>query len=149
MQTRGLVVKASWIIVLALLCTRFGPSSRTNDAQGPDRKPPPRGSVFGVVFQPQEIYEGGKSHLDPKRGPWAFADGTIVPADGCGGSHPNKPNSIEPIRFKTDAQGRFRVDHVPVGRVAVNFERGGGDIISTYSRIAYVLDRQSTEVRFF
>jgi hypothetical protein len=149
MQTRNRMAKPFWIIVLALLCMDSRPSSRTNGAQGADREPPRRGSVFGVAFQPQEIYEGGKYRLDPKRGPWGFTDGTILPADGCCGSHPNMPNSFEPIRFKADAQGRFRVDHVPVGRVAVNFERGGGDIISTFSRIAYVLDRQSTEVRFF
>ena len=153
MQTRSLVVKASWIIVLTLLCTGCGPSSRPNGAQGSKREPPQRGSVFGVVFNPQQIMVGvDKSgvpnfRLDPKRGPEALSDGQIVPADRCRWSDRNTPDTFKPIRFKTDAQGRFRVDHVPVGRVAIQFKRGS-HIILTESRIAYVLDGQSTEARF-
>jgi hypothetical protein len=148
MLTRNHVVNALWIFSLAPLCTCCGPSSHANGAQGTVREPR-RGSVFGVVFQPQEIYEGGKFRLDPNRGPWAFADGEVVSADHCSRSDPNVPNYFKPIKFKTDAHGRFRVDNVPVGTVAVNLHDRGGDIVSAFSRIGYVLDGKSTEVRFF
>ena len=157
MHIRKPLVTAFWIFVLGLLWTGFGPLARSNGAQATDRKSPPRGSVFGVLFKPQEIEDGvdkkfgiPKFRLDPKRPPWAFAEGTIVPAGRCG-PHDldwHRPGSGSPIRFKTDAQGRFRVDNVPVGRVAVDFEVQG-HITFSYRRIAFVLEGQSTEVRFF
>jgi hypothetical protein len=152
-QTRTLAVMPFWFIVLTLLCAGCGPSSRPNSAQGTKTEPPQRGSVFGVVFNPQQIVVGvdksgvPKFRLDPKRGAWAHSDGQIVPADHCRWSDRNVTDTFEPIRFKTDAQGRFRVDHVPVGRVAIQFKRGS-HIVLTESRIAYVLDGQSTEARF-
>ena len=71
----------------------------------------------------------------------------IVPADRCSRSNPNKPSPFNAILFKTDVQGRFRVDNVPAGRVAIRFKRRG-HIVLTQTRVAYVLDGQSTEVRF-
>lgn len=109
-----------------------------------------RGSVRGVVYQARRICDGEKCHLDEKRSVWAFADGSISFTDTSGRSNDEEFKHLKPIPFKTDENGRFRVDGVPVGMVSVDFDYNAtSDIIGTHSRTAKVLEGKTTEVRFF
>ena len=109
-----------------------------------------RGSVCGVVYEARMICEGGRCWLNPKRGVWAFADGEISFQDGSGNSNSEEFDHLKPIFFKTDENGRFRVDDVPIGMVSVNFPFPvTADIIDAHSRNATVLEGKATEVRFF
>lgn len=89
------------------------------------------GWISGVASEP---YSAGK--------PWRYADGGIRVA-GYDGSFE------EFMNFKTDGDGRFRVDGVPVGEVEISFDfNESADIIGTVSRRAEVMEGQATEVRF-
>jgi hypothetical protein len=101
-----------------------------------------RGTLVGTIFHP-----------DQKGRPWAFASGNITFADSAGrhgDSFSQEFDHLKPIEFKTDEQGRFRVDNVPTGAVAVNIPyRISADMGAAYTRLARVSAGKATEVRFF
>jgi len=129
---------------------------------------PGTGSIFGVMFQDILIEEGGPPfRVDPKGPvPAASVRGEVSPLR-CLRPGPQdvvpvskeSPDSVAPIRFTTDKQGRFRVDNVPAGRVLVSLGQlrvcihGQGSFTLVrefrHHRVAYVREGQSTEVRFF
>jgi len=89
------------------------------------------GRIFGRVYKPKFYDEGGV---------WAFKQGEI--------HHPDCDDILD-IRFKTDEDGRFSVEGVPVGFVSVSFDYPeGSDIVYSFSRSVRVLEGKSTEVRF-
>jgi hypothetical protein len=101
-----------------------------------------RGSLVGIVYD-----------HDHKGRPWAFAECNVTFSDGLDaalrfGEHQFK--HLAPIEFKTDEQGRFHLDNVPVGEVAVNIPYWAtADILDAYTKIATVREGQVTEVSFF
>jgi hypothetical protein len=121
---------------------------------------PGTGSVFGAAFVPVFDDEaGGRTDRDPRSSlPYSSAYGAVssfrcpraslldpIPDLGVVDAIPrSSPDYSEPIRFRTDKQGRFRVDNVPAGRVLLSF---GSVRYSGRHRIAYVREGQSTEVR--
>ena len=90
------------------------------------------GSIFGVARQPH----------DP-RTVWRFATGEICIA-GIGAD-----SDKAYLKFKTDAEGRFRVAGVPAGRVTVSFPYfATADIMESMTREAWVVEGKETEIRF-
>ncbi len=97
------------------------------------------GSVIGKVFRTPQ--EGG--------GPWAFADGEIEFAGAGPRSREDNP-ALQPVRFKTDENGAFRVDGVPAGLVALTVRfRITADMIGGHFRFARVVEGKDTEIRYF
>lgn len=90
------------------------------------------GTVFGVVNEP---YESTKR--------WAFAEGRVYPGtleDGRDEPH---------LTFKTNAQGEFRIDQVPVGKVTIAFRYNlSADMIDALTRTVIVREGETSEVRF-
>jgi hypothetical protein len=97
-----------------------------------------RGTIEGIVNNPK------------KTGRWAFAEGHVSFSDNSGRSNADEFAHLNPIPFKTDENGRFRLDNVPVGDVSVDIPfHATADIISSHTQKARVLEGQTTEVRFF
>lgn len=90
------------------------------------------GSITGIANEP---YTPDKA--------WRFADGKIF-VDGFGAK------SHEPfMSFKTDGDGRFHVNGVPVGKVSVMFDyHESADIINSVVRTVVVKEGKVTETRF-
>jgi hypothetical protein len=97
-----------------------------------------RGTIEGIVNNPN------------KRDRWAFAQGYVSFSDNSGRSNAAEFAHLNPLPFKTDENGRFRLDNVPVGEVSVHIPfHATADIISAHTRKARVFEGQTTEVRFF
>jgi hypothetical protein len=100
------------------------------------------GSLVGVVYD-----------HDQRGRPWAFADCNVTFSDGLDAAlrfGDRQFKHLAPIEFKTDEQGRFRLDNVPVGNVAVNIPyQLTADMFDAYVRLATVREGSVTEVRFF
>jgi len=72
-------------------------------------------------------------------GVWARAVGSVDPS---GADHS--------ISFETDEDGRFAVDGVAAGRCSISFSfNHSSDVRDAFTRVAEVVEGQSTEVRFF
>lgn len=57
---------------------------------------------------------------------------------------------MKPIQFRTDENGRFRIDGVPAGKVTVVFNYHlTADMITAWTKEAQVEANQNTEVRIF
>ncbi len=109
-----------------------------------------RGSIAGIIYQDKMICEGDKCRLDEKRGPWPFAEGHISFQDSAGRSNDEDFRHLEPIQFKADESGRFRVDGVPVGMVSVEIPyQITADVIGAHVRRAQIAEGKTTDVRFF
>jgi Carboxypeptidase regulatory-like domain len=109
-----------------------------------------KGSIIGIVYEAKMLCEGDKCRLDPKRGPWAFAEGHVSFSDSSGRSNDDEFEHLKPIPFKTDEHGRFRLDNIPVGNVSVDIPfHATADIIAAHTRTAHVFEGRTTEVRFF
>lgn len=105
-----------------------------------------RGTIEGVVYEPEMAEGSDGTRLADNRGPWRYATGTISPVTSDG----RWWDDDEEIEFRADSQGRFRADNVPVGHVRVNIPYHiTADIIGSYQREAVVLEGRTTQVRFF
>ncbi len=105
-----------------------------------------RGTIEGVVYEPEMAKGSDGTRLADNRDPWRYATGTISPVGSAGLWR----DAEEGIDFRADDQGRFRADNVPVGRVHVNIPYHiTADIIGSYQREAVVLEGRTTQVRFF
>jgi hypothetical protein len=101
-----------------------------------------RGSLVGVVYD-----------RDQKGRPWAFAECNVTFSAGLDPAlrfGEQQFKHLAPIEFKTDEQGRFRLDNVPVGNVAVNIPYWQTpELLKSHTRTATVREGNVTEVRFF
>ncbi len=90
------------------------------------------GTISGKVSDPYK-----------RKKPWRFADGEIH-VEGFGGGPWDSYRD-----FKTDAEGRFRVEGVPCGTIGVSFAyHMTADIIGSVNAEVQVEEGKETEVRF-
>jgi hypothetical protein len=95
-----------------------------------------RGAIAGVVYH------------DKKPGRWAFAKGKVLFKDSSGRWSADEFGHRQPIPFKADENGEFRLDNIPVGDVLVDVPLpSSGDIINSEARKAQVFEGQTTKVR--
>jgi hypothetical protein len=80
-----------------------------------------------------------RNHNDPSK-PWKFADGSFYIDD----------DDAEPyLQFKTDAEGRFHVDGIPLGTLKASLRIApGGGIVWSIQRRVRIVQNQTTQLRF-
>jgi hypothetical protein len=107
-----------------------------------------RGSISGIAYSGYQIERNGEYILDPDRKPLVFYPGQVSFGDGIEEISAYWEH-LNVIQFRTDENGRFQIDNVPVGKVIVSFEHGSIHLRTNWDEFATVTQNRNTEVRFF
>lgn len=107
------------------------------------------GTISGIVWnRPESDLNSDEDPPLPTR--HTFAEGNISFVDSAGHSNGDEFRHLEERSFRTDEQGRFRIDNVPIGRVRVSLPRWvSADMIMSDTLVAGVSEGENTEVEFF